>query len=489
MTDSIYSHFDAAKDETLIPFFNSGRTLESRYNPSRDAENLLSTIDKQFNFFLVLGIGSGIFLEKLSEKFPLAKIIAVENSESDLLFLQTNFPTKNILNKNNIILATIKNLNQKLIQNYIPAKYGDLKIIEQRNWIVENQSSISEIKKIIQDSLKIIAADFSVQSHFGKIWFSNILNNTKLLSTIHNYNFSFDRTKKALVVAAGPTLDIKLSEIKKDINKYFIISTDTAFSTLSKNNIKADIVISLDAQQVSQNHFYTNSKETVYAFDLCGNFSAVSHIADTGGKIFFFISGHPLSSLINNLTGKQLPLLQSGSGTVTIAALDLAVKLGFSEIKITGADFSYSLGKAYTKGTYLDNLYNLNSNLLTTSEKSYDHLLYRTDLIKIEDFKYTTCVLDSYKNSLINYFSENKLNFNFQNDFYNIISKNDEFISINKPVFKFNKLLQEIKSLSLSELESGLLPYISWLRKNQNFKDFTLEEFLKLAQSYIVSYN
>ena len=97
--------------------------------------------------------------------------------------------------------------------------------------------------------------------------------------------------------------------------------------------------------------------------------------------------------------------------------------------------------------------------------------------------------MDSYKNSLINYFSENKLNFNFQNDFYNIISKNDEVISINKPVFKFNKLLQEIKSLSLSELESGLLPYISWLRKNQNFKDFTLEEFLKLAQSYIVSYN
>ena len=63
----IYKSFEQAKNGTTIPVFISGKTMESRYNPERDAETLCNSIEDGFNFFLVLGIGSGLFIKKLSE--------------------------------------------------------------------------------------------------------------------------------------------------------------------------------------------------------------------------------------------------------------------------------------------------------------------------------------------------------------------------------------------------------------------------------------
>ena len=82
----IYKGFEAAKNGTQIPVFVSGRTMESRYNPQRDAENLCNSINEE-SFFLVLGIGSGLFISLLTQKFPHAKIIGLELYDEDINFL------------------------------------------------------------------------------------------------------------------------------------------------------------------------------------------------------------------------------------------------------------------------------------------------------------------------------------------------------------------------------------------------------------------
>ena len=40
MTECLYKSIETAKNGTLIPVFQNGKTMESRYNPERDAENL-----------------------------------------------------------------------------------------------------------------------------------------------------------------------------------------------------------------------------------------------------------------------------------------------------------------------------------------------------------------------------------------------------------------------------------------------------------------
>lgn len=491
---NLYSDFITTKNNSIIPLLKTGKTIESRYNPDKDAENIINNFDREYNAFLILGIGSGILIEKICERFPTAMIIAFDFYDEDIEFLEANTLIRNRINKKNIIKATLKTLSNILINNYIPAKHGDIKIVYQQNWTNDNQNLIIELNKIMTDSLQVISSDFSVQSHFGKIWTQNILNNIKSLSNISKkieLNFdSFDKAKKVYIIAAGPSLDKNISKILNDKNCY-IISTDTGFQILQKYNITPDFVISIDGQNISHNHFINEqaTKSTVFLFDLAGDFSAVKYLIDNN-NIAFFISGNPLAIFFNNYIGNNLPYLFSGAGTVTITALDFAIKAGFKNIQVLGADFCYSEGKTYAKGSYLDSLYNLNTNKTLNNEYLYDRLMFRTDLYNIDKQHFTNTILDSYKKSFCNYLSSNQIKYTYSEGIYYI--NNLKNINLNIPPFDFNfkNFLKNIIEAELSETEVCLLPLVAYYRKKMNYdKNISYTDFLKLAHSFIVSYN
>lgn len=495
----IYKSFEQAKNGTLIPVFTNGKTMESRYNPERDAETLCHSIENNFDFFLVLGIGSGLFIKKLSERFPAARIIAFELYQEDIDFLQQSEILKELEKNNHIIFASLDSLENDLSQNYIPAKYGDLKIIEQRAWINENAVFINQINSILQKTMGIISADFSVQSHFGKIWTTNILNNSLLAEKIYNEAksnislsniFSKDVLQKtAVIIAAGPTLDKTIS-ILSERNKYFIIATDTAGRSLIKHKFFPDVIVSIDGQNVSYNHFLNNNS-TLYAFDLCSNFSAAKHIAETGNKLFFFYTGHPLANAINTSFGNIFPYLFSGAGTVTITATDLAVKAGFKKILVLGADFSYSNGKPYAAGTYLDSLYNQKSFKIDSAEKAFSKLMFRTELLNSDNTQ-TTPILEAYKTSFEKYLQQKNISFSKEQNIYELLVSDNkkELLSFNcNKKLSMKAFFYKLSSANPEEAEILLLPYIAWLKNNKNYKNYSYSELLKLAFNTIVSYN
>ncbi len=494
----IYKEFISAKNGSQIPVFVSGKTMESRYNPEREAESIYDSIDQKFDFFLVLGIGSGTFLKFLNQKNPDAKIIALELYQEDIEFLLQN-KTLYMLSQNpKISLCSLESLEQTLIQNYLPAKYGNLKIIEERAWVNENAAFIEKINSILSKTLGIISADFSVQSHFGKIWTSNIINNSKLAQSLKPSNklesILKENHKTAVVVAAGPSLDEKIEFFKKmNPDNYYIISTDTAGLSLLNRNIIPDLIVSIDAQAVSYNHFITNkiNNKSLFAFDLSANSSAARHLIEAGNEVFFFCSGHPLASAINECNNFQLPDFFSGAGTVTITALDIALKAGFKDILILGADFSYSNGKAYTSGTYLDSLYNKESTKLSESEKVFSRLMFRTELKEIGNKKKTTQILEAYKFSLEKYLSEKKITFTKTDEIYKLhCPDNKVHLSFSKSnTFRLDTFISKLKKMNINEIELLLLPYVAWLRNNKTYKNFEYKELLKLALDSIVSYN
>ena len=492
----IYKEFLETRTGTKIPVFLSGRTMESRYNPEKEAENFCSTIEDGFNFFLVFGIGSGIFLGTLAERFPEAKIIALELFEEDIEFLMESSNLKALKKNPSIIVTSLKNLSECLSRNYIPAKYGDLKILEQKAWINENKKYAKEISSVLNKSIGIISADFSVQSHFGRIWNNNIIKNSMTAEKLHLKRFPPQnlQSKTAVIVAAGPTLDKTCSMLNERKN-FYIIATDTASQTLISRNIIPDVIISIDGQSISSNHFLKKDKDTapLYAFDLCANYSAVNKIAEAGNDIIFFSSGHPLAAAVNISCNSPLPFLYSGAGTVTITALDFAIQAGFKKILILGADFSYSGGKAYAAGTYLDSLYNKNSFRVQTNEYSFVKLLYRTNIEKLSDSSFTTQILDAYRLSLEDFLKSNNILFKKNKDVYELECQNSSRIKTVQKctgvVFSLKPFLQKIAVSNPEESETFLLPYIAWLRTQKKYKGCSYEELLKLAFNSIVRYN
>lgn len=504
--ESIYKSIQTAKNGSQIPVFQSGKTMESRYNPERDADNLCAGIQKG-SFFLVTGLGSGIFIHKLLEKFPESKILVLEKQKEDFSFLMQLESVKKLSDNPNVILCSIEDLYTKLSENYLPAKYGDLQIIEQRGWANENQLAALEIKEILKKTLSVISADYSVQAHFGRLWTHNIMCNSTLIEKTLNAASSLEEIKKeaekgktALIVAAGPGLDSLIKTIgeERQKNEIFVIATDTAWSSLAENNIRADAVVSIDGQSVSYNHFIHKSQQPVFFFDLCSNNSAARHVIESGAKTVFFCSGHPLAAALRNFSGGAIPCLFSGSGTVTITATDLAIKAGFKKIKIAGADFSYSQGKPYTKGTYLDTLYNMTSKKTQSGELSFSRLMYRTELKRLDQTHKTTAVLEAYRTSLENYLHNEGFSFKRENYIYDLWQDENQESQIAEPLHKLNYEPSKVNAKAFAgelsksnplEIETILLPYIAYLRHLPSNSENSYNKLLQLAFSRIVSYN
>lgn len=488
--NSIYIDIELSKTGLKIPKFKSGKLIHSKYDPEREAINLVNNIDEN-SFYLVTGIGAGFFIKKLSEKYPNSKIVAIENSQDDIDFLEKHFQIISELKMNNVIITTTENLYNSLLQNYIPSIYPSFKLIEYRSWILENQDIFEKIQNITSEALKNIAQDFSTQAHFGKIWQRNIINNLKQISS--DTEIIFPKEKIAVVVAAGPSLDKKIAWIKENREKIFIFATDTAYKTLQKEQIFSDAVISIDGQNISYQHFLRKiNDKTIFIFDLCGNSSCIRKIKKNGNNIIFTTTGHPLITFAEQTqnTDYNFIFANAGTGTVTISALDFASKVGFNEIIVIGADFSFPNKKPYAKGTYLEDIYMSYNNRTTTIEKNYISLMYRTEIIK--DLKYpTTKILQSYKQAFQKWLEDNNYTFTQKDEMYYCkkeTNKNSKLFKQQK--FDFEKFCSEINKQNIDKLKIGLLPYISFLRLKDSKKNIksNFEELLNLAVKDIVRY-
>ncbi|MCQ2573690.1 MAG: DUF115 domain-containing protein [Treponema sp.] len=473
---SYYKDIIKAKNEELIPVLQNGKTIESLYNPQKDAERKIQSLSVSETFYIIYGLGSGILIEELIKKNPKSKIICLEFSETDINFLSNISRIKNLFQNPNIKIISKEKFYECFINEYLPSIHGNLQIIEQNNYFSVSKEYENFIKQQTKQALQDISKDYSVQAHFGKLWQHNILNNIKQTNTFHIENFPTEKT--CLILAAGPNLENYISEIKNNDNKYFIIATDTAFSTALKFGIECNIVVTLDAQNISINHFTKKiDKGQLFLLDYSSSPSIAKKIQKHNKDLLFFTSGHPLATYFTKKNINQLTLTP-GSGTVTIAALDFAIKAGFCNIKVIGADFSYPKNKPYCKGTYLDYLYNKNSTKITQSETTFCKLMYRTELIEENQIK-TTETLKSYRDSFEKYLKSQKINFYKEQNCY-VIKKNYE--NINKEFS--NEILysrESIISLCSDDItrNKALLPYMAYCRK-QN-PDFSVEKMEETA--------
>ncbi len=508
MNESNYTQIIDAKDGNKIPEKNQ-IAFHSKYNPIREAQSFANQLAES-NFFIILGVCGGYHIEEILTKYPAAKILAVEENEKDFEFLKEIPCVKKLSQNPKVLFCTLKNLGEKVLNNYKPAIDGNISITSLRQWESSFAQTAETARKIIQDALKILAADFSVQSHFGKIWQKNIFENLKTASELKiNTNEILKKIhteKCAAIIAAGPSLDESIQELVKNRNKYYVIATDTAFQVLIKNDIKTDAVISVDGQLVSYAHYFFETakknpaEDTLFIFDLCANPSAVRRIQKSTKNIIFAETGHPLSQYASKFSGQPSFIhLDAGSGTVTIAAASFADAVGFSKIKLYGADFSYLNGKPYAKGTYLDSLYRKSENRFSNSETMYDRLLYRTELKILSENVFTTEILESYKKSLDNFLLEKRFFKNMEIFEKSEIKKIDFFSEFNYKRFldiyiaSLKKAFKEQNSQTAEDYTNQafttLLPLCAWFENKLNSGALIPHRNSVVGNSVILAYN
>ena len=487
-----YTAITEAKDGSLIPL-RKEIAFHSKYNPVREGQQFASQCagSPEDTFFIILGICGAFHIEALRNAFPHSSILAVEKNQADLNFVKKLPLAEKLLQDSRIILTSAENLQETLFTRFIPAEYSAIQLLSLRAWEQNFTDEARAIKECVQKTLSAISADFSVQSHFGGIWQRNIFVNLRQAADFTPSSMTFDRSKKAAVIAAGPSLDQSVEELKKERDAYVIIATDTAYRALLRHGIVSDVAVSVDAQMISHAHFFEAKKESHFVLDLSAN-PATARTLSRQAPLHFVQTGHPLSAYASQLSKTPLASLQAGSGTVTIAAADFAIQAGFDELVFFGADFAYHQGKAYASGTYLDDLYNTKSGRLKPAESFFDALLFRTPLIQKGEGVYSTEVLDSYRKSLDAFLTVNNFTKKADNTYIRTGKAEKAKAAgqeslLKTEAFNFTAFSQAYKKELRMSQDTGsrnsplwltLLPYIAWLRRIRG----TAESFTEIVR-------
>ncbi len=408
---SIYSSFKLSKTDDRIPLYFSGNASLSLYNPQKDAENFVKAqkISSQTGMIVIAGAANGFHIREVAKTFPKAKILCIEANKESLDFLEKEkLIPPDVSNNPRIIFCTLDDFSAVLKNNYFPALDGDFCFAPLLSWSIAAaklfaKNDSSWLYDFVNSTIKDISRDYAVQARFGKIWNKNILQNLLCIARNQEQYISPQTTeifpeKTAAIIGAGPSLTKPvLLHLKEHRDSYTVFATDTVFPALMNAGIKPDLIVSIDAQQISVQHIIgQDCSNIVLAFDLCAAAGLVQYAAKNGASLLPFSSGHPMISWLNTeyheKYGTDLCFTCSaGAGTVLHAATDLADQLGFRKMHIFGADFAYHQGKAYTSGTYIDTSAFQKSSKLNAAENIFSNLYFRAPLQPIEKISFLSC--------------------------------------------------------------------------------------------------
>ncbi|QEN04271.1 DUF115 domain-containing protein [Thiospirochaeta perfilievii] len=391
----------SSKTGDLIPCTQgeNPRALHSKIDPIREGNRFLS-LYKNRGFLIFLGMGAAYQIRPFIDKNQFSNILIIDKDLDRFKDIISKLDLKDIfLNPAIKILIdpTPQELFNFILENYIPAISGDVTTIPLRQRVNSEIDFFTKTIDIIKGALNRISDDYTVQTRFGKKWFSNTLFNIK---EANKSKPMLKPIKSAIITAAGPSLEDSIEEIRERQKNATLIATDTTAPALLAHNIKPDIIISIDCQHISYYHFIKSiPKDIPLVLDITSP-RKLTAMFDT---VYFFTSGHPIGQYINKKY-KTFPTLNTSGGSVTHAALSLADALNAKNIYLYGADFSYPQGKSYARGTYIYDYFNKTDSRTSSLESSFFSFIMDSRDISIEQIndglRYITKPMIGYKENL-----------------------------------------------------------------------------------------
>ncbi|EAK5847817.1 motility associated factor glycosyltransferase family protein [Campylobacter lari] len=330
-------------------------------DPLKELQEKIKLFNEEYLRYPVLffyGLGNGIFYKNLLSNKTHEKIIVYEK-DVELIYLSFNMIdfSKELLEKRLILIHT-KELNYaradlvcSLLGLFL--KTYDLHI--HSHFYEDQKKEIQCINTINSKVIKNIAlrkGNNPIDAMQGIEQF--VLNLPKML-THPSFNElkkkRINKSKNAILVATGPSLQKQLPLLKKYANKATIFCADSAYPILAKNGIKPDYVCMLERDEIVAKCFDNDFND----FDKDITFILVSLVHQN--SIRFLEKNRRKYILVSRsyAFAYSLGLHDFGyvSGGMSVAHLnyELALLLGHENIILIGQDLAYSdNGKTHSEG-------------------------------------------------------------------------------------------------------------------------------------------
>jgi hypothetical protein len=335
--------------------------LHSLYDPRQESRRLVQTAGGN-GFLVFCGLGGGFHVEAALEDPRTLGVLVIEKDESVLRGLLGQIRFDRLLQDPRVTIAVgLGEIRPGVLFSWKPAVMGGMKLVPLRSWCGQEKEFFDAAASEIETCIEMVRADYGVQSHFGKRWFSNILRNLPrvtgepkppLAGAADGQSLAVAAGMSpavAAVTAAGPSLERYLASLSLRRRELMIVAADTSLPALLRSGVQPDAVLSIDCQVYGYHHFLQGlPASTSLYLDL----ASPPALARRFPSAHFVASGHPFARYLGS-RWIRLPAIDTSGGNVAHAAVSLARALGAQRIEVYGADFAYPSGKPYARGTYL----------------------------------------------------------------------------------------------------------------------------------------
>lgn len=345
--------FKVKKDNRIL-YLNGKRNAKE---PVQIWMERIGEIHKYATVILV-GVGSGRYLKKIIENTDsTVNILVYEPSITIFLKLLEEVDLSREI-EDRPIAFVIEGMNEKGLDSII----GELVSIESIEFLKQeihpNYQELFPEKTVhilrrVENRISEFFTNYNSGALFAAHLAKNQMQNMRFVCDGYNTKTlcrAIPHDRPAILVAAGPSLNDNIKDLKKAKNKAFILAVDTAMKPLLKAGIIPDAFITIDAKKPMNLVEIDAAKDIPIIAPITANYDILKE--QRGKKIFYF-DGYMLSQSAYMIVGKFLPDVSTG-GSVACSGFSLLYKMGFDQIILVGQDLAYTNNKSHADGTFQD---------------------------------------------------------------------------------------------------------------------------------------
>ena len=404
--------------------------------------------------FIFIGTLLGRHIPRIAQKID-AKVYLVLEKNLEIFRLSLFTVDYTILARNDGVVFSIMDEPQKLEKKIL--SFLNKGTFE--NYILKLSTTNINVTEYIDSILKILYTLDPSTYDYNRRMYIHINRATKYIKNGYKFllfnklknNFNFFKEIPVLYIAAGPSLDENIEWIKQNQNKFFIVTVGAAYKKLLANNIRIDMITSLDESNLLSSLQFDDesvskiSKDTII---LSGNMTNEGVLKKFNQENLF------LFELYKSIIKDNIYFSGYSIGEVT---LDILLHLNIKNIYLIGLDLAVNqeTGDSHAKGSN-----STTSKLDLNEEQSRDTFSGKSNLIEAKgnhkDFVLTTALFFASISS-----TNQKLNKKEEDVKVYNLSSHGAYFENTIPIKKDEINIQNFKDLDLkgNNISSALAKY------------------------------
>ena len=329
-----------------------GRLLHSRQAPLREAERIAEREDlARASCVIITGFGLGYLAEACLTLNPGISVVIMEPDIPLFLASLSSRPLSRIFTSQRISL--LLNADPEVLFSLLSAvPPGPIKLVKFRPLYENHKAYYDHVETVIASFINRREINENTLKRFGHVWVRNMFRNLsglmKARPVMELYGL-FSGTP-ALVLAAGPSLDLLMPHLKNLRDKFLIIAVDTSLNACVLSGVEPDFLIVVDPQYWNTRHLDKMALGSCAVVSELSTHPAVFRKAM--GQLYFCSSIFPLSRYFEEVLGDWGRL--GAGGSVSTTAWDFARLLGCRPILFAGLDLGFPDKATHYRGSFFE---------------------------------------------------------------------------------------------------------------------------------------